>query len=147
MHISNFIYKLITKYFLSLLIITFVWVDFNILYSDWSICRYITGNTDRRSTTISPASAMSPLFSVSFLTTALLLGISYSTGARLIPYQMAENDLKTLDSNLFDDLDEIQSRFKKADVTNLPKRFKTAKDMERYMAALNTYYMIFGRPR
>ncbi|VDL59344.1 unnamed protein product [Hymenolepis diminuta] len=90
---------------------------------------------------------MSPLFPVSLLTTALLLGISYSTGAHLIPYQMAENDLKPLESNLFDDLDEIQSRFKRADVTYLPKRFKTAKDMERYMAALNTYYMIFGRPR
>ncbi|KAM3178725.1 hypothetical protein ACTXT7_001991 [Hymenolepis weldensis] len=76
----------------------------------------------------------------------LLLGISCSTGAHLIPYQIAENDLKLLDSNLFDDLDEIQNRFKKADVTNLPKRFRTAKDMERYMAALNTYYMIFGRP-
>nr|CDS28763.1 neuropeptide [Hymenolepis microstoma] len=90
---------------------------------------------------------MSPLSLASFLTTILLLGISYSTEAYLIPFRVPENDLKPMDSSQFDDFDEIASRSKKNDITYLPKRFKTAKDMERYMAALNAYYMIFGRPR
>ncbi|VDO01435.1 unnamed protein product [Rodentolepis nana] len=90
---------------------------------------------------------MSPLSLISFITTIYLLNISYSTEAYLLPYPPAEGDLKALDSSQYGDLDEVPSRFKKSDTTNLPKRFKTAKDMERYMAALNTYYMIFGRPR
>lgn len=90
----------------------------------------------------------------SLLAAVLILGFYQSSEAHIMPSSTRQRShfpvLFERDPSEYDTFeDDLLSRpeIRKGEESVPPKRFESIKDMERYAAALNTYYMIFGRPR